>query len=68
VSATDKRARRPVGFGGHAAGIHNDHIGFRGWPDRMPGGKQPVADCFAIGTGGTASKVLDVKGRSHTSV
>src|SRR5580704_15593956 len=33
----------------------------------MPRGTQPVADRFAIGTGGPTAEVLDVKGGSHTS-
>jgi hypothetical protein len=57
----NERARGAIGLRSHAAGVHDDHIGFRSLTLTAPGGAQLRGDCLAIGPRCTASEVLNVK-------
>ena len=54
-----------ISFGGDAAGVDDDDVGFGG---RVFGGSGIAKDSgygFSIGTGGAAAEVLDVERRCH---
>jgi len=65
MRAADKGAGGTVGFGGHAAGVHNNDVGRGGVAFIEPGSAQTAADRFAIGARGPASEMFDMKLR-HT--
>src|SRR5437764_8121081 len=68
VDLADVGARFAVRLRGDAAGVDDDHIGFRGLLDAVvPGGTQTLAYRLAIGTRGAAAEVLDVEGERHSS-
>jgi hypothetical protein len=60
----DKRPRRTVGFCGHAAGIHDHHVGFGGLLRAMSRGKQSAAYRFTVRARRPATKMLHVKART----
>ena len=66
MRAADEGAGRAVGLGGHAAGVHDDHVGC----ERLALGKraQLRSDRLAIGARGPAAEVFDVKTGHHCSV
>lgn len=60
VGAADEGAGGAVGFGGDAAGIHNDQVGGGGALLIKAGQTQAVADGFAIGARSPASEMFDM--------
>jgi hypothetical protein len=68
MRAADKGACGAVGFGGYAAGIHDHYIGGGGRSLDETGGAQTATDRFAIGAGGPASEMFDVKFRHISSL
>lgn len=56
-----------VGFGSDAAGVDDDHVGFRWLNLGGVRGTQQRGDGFAVGTGGAAAEIFDVEGGRHGS-
>lgn len=63
VRPADKRPRRAIGLGRHAARVHDHHFGLRVLPRAVPGVKQLAGDGLAIRPCRPATKIFDVKAR-----
>jgi hypothetical protein len=68
VGAADKRAGGAVSLGRYAASIDNHHVGRCWFEFAKPCCAQVAAHRLAIGAGGTAAKMFDVKSRHKFSV
>lgn len=61
MGAADEGARGAVGLGGDAAGVDKNELGAVGDLKRMARGAEARGNGFAIGSGGAATEVLNVK-------
>ena len=68
VGAANVSAGFAVGFGGDAAGVDDDYIGFGGKALGGTGIAKKSGYGFAVGAGGAAAEVFDVEGGRHRSV
>jgi hypothetical protein len=68
MGAPDENAGGMIGLRGNAARIYDDHVSFLGPLCAMPRGAQQAADSLAVGPGGPASKIFDVKTGHFPSV
>jgi hypothetical protein len=65
VSAADPGARFAIGFGGHAAGIHDEYVGSGRESLAGAGISKESGYGFPVRAGGATAEVLDVEGGGH---
>ena len=65
VGAADICASFAIGFGGDAAGVDDDHVGFGCMAFGGSGVAKKSGYRFSVGTGGAATEVFDVEGGRH---